>query len=100
MFGLITTPRESGKLRWNANDRPESPAPTSYHARSSRVDQTIEQLPGFPNRNTAGRQVPLGLLDARDEFSSRVGGSIVVFQAQVRDQVLAAHPAQRVLELH
>ena len=46
-----------------------------------------------------GERVTLGLLDAWYRFF-RAGGSIVVFQAQVCDQVFTAHPAQRVLEFH
>ena len=66
--------------------------------RFSRGDQRIEYL-RFLQEKSVGQRVTLGLLDAWRGFF-RAGGSIVVFQAQVCDQVFTAHPAQRVLEFH
>ncbi len=66
--------------------------------RFSRRDQRIEYL-RFLKEKSLGQRVTLGLLDAWYRFF-RAGGSIVVFQAQVCDQVFTAHPAQRVLEFH
>ena len=66
--------------------------------RFSRGDQGIEYL-RFLQEKSVGQRVTLGLLDAWRGFF-RAGGSIVVFQAQVGDQVFTAHPAQRVLEFH
>src|SRR5436305_14569181 len=62
-----------------------------------RVPPITNTLIGFSARLSA---IPRRALSGGTRFLQKIQRLIVIFQAQVRDEIFTLHPAQRIFELH
>src|SRR5262245_28343282 len=82
-------------MRCRCPSRPRLPPSGTSHPCSPRGSG-----PSPPASHSASTGFPGGRAGSRESSATEARLSVVILVAQVRDEVLAHHPAERILELH